>query len=349
MRKVIRAAPDWLGAPNVTDIYSVSACVSENFTDYVDLWRHNGFWFFDSPQTIEEVAATRGVELADSKLFYYEAYELQFVDDTSSWESFEAESAFRTNIEIPARKFLEGFDIVSFTVGTMAECSPLSCNGYAAEITTNSHCLFESMEDAIQALQTGRLKNCEPGPYRVIAVYSLVGPLNRMAMPTESKNFQAQALASVILRTIDKADPPRGVALSALSYCRNQFEDRTIVETAILVSGCSATGFLCNEDMELYYDIAKDGQEVAFISKGWDDPGFRLGELVTVPGDIAGRLDDVKNYCDTNGVVMSSQKNEEADYEVVLELVIYCTGFDGRTFAQALSTLIDCSDKLKRG
>lgn len=168
-------------------------------------------------------------------------------------------------------------------------------------------------------------------------------------MPPESINRQGQALASVILGAIDQANPPRGVALSALSYCRNQFENRTIVETAILVAGCSATGFLCNEDMELYYDIAKDGEEVAFISKGWDDPGFRLGELVTVSGDMAGLLEGVKRFCDTNGVVMSSQENEESDYEVVLELVIYSTGFDGRTFAQALSTLIECSDRLKPG
>lgn len=166
-------------------------------------------------------------------------------------------------------------------------------------------------------------------------------------MPAEPINLQGQALASVILRAIDEIDPARGVALSALSYCRNQFENRTIVETAILVSGCSATGFLWNEDLELYYDIAKDGEEVAFISKGWDDPGFRLGELVTVAGENVDRLEDVKNFCNTNGIVMSFQENGESNYEVVLEQVIYSTGFDGRTFSQALSTLIECSGKLK--
>jgi hypothetical protein len=165
-------------------------------------------------------------------------------------------------------------------------------------------------------------------------------------MPPDSINRQGRALASAILRAIDEADPPRGVALSALSYCRNQFENRTIVETAILVSGCSATVFLCNDEMELYYDIAKDGEDVAFISKGWDDPGFRLGQLVTVSGDMADRLEDARKFCATNGVVLSYQEKEVSDYEVMLESVIYSTGFDGRTFAQALSTLIKCSNKL---
>lgn len=166
-------------------------------------------------------------------------------------------------------------------------------------------------------------------------------------MSVEPLNRQGQALASVILRAIDQADPPRGVALSALSYCRNQFENRVKVTTAVTVSGCTATSFLWNENLEIYCDIERDGEGVAFISKGWDEPGFRLGEIVTVSGGKAGRLDDAKRFCDANGVVMSVQVNEASDYEVALEQVIYSTGFDGRTFAQALSALIKCSEKLK--
>ncbi len=166
-------------------------------------------------------------------------------------------------------------------------------------------------------------------------------------MSDDPINRQGRALAAEILRAIDKAKPPRGVALSSLDFCRNQIENRTVVETAVLVAGCSTTGFFWNEDLELYYDIAKDSEEVAFISKGWDDPGFRLGELVTVSGNKIDRLEDIKKFCNTNGIVISFQENEESDYEVVLEQVIYSTGFDGRTFAQALSTLIECSGKLK--
>lgn len=182
----------------------------------------------------------------------------------------------------------------------------------------------------------------------MVSFYLNFGSPDRIAMTDESINLQGQALASEILRAIDAVRPPRGIVLSALTYCQNQIENRTKVETAILVSGCSTTDFLCNEDLELYYDIAKDGEEVAFISKGWDDPGFRLGELVTVSADEICRFDEIKRFCDLNGVVMSFQENDDSDYEVILEQVIYSTGFDGRTFAQALSTLIECSDKLKR-
>jgi hypothetical protein len=44
LAKRVCMKPDWLRAPQVTDIYSVSGCVSEVFDDYVDYWKHNGFW-----------------------------------------------------------------------------------------------------------------------------------------------------------------------------------------------------------------------------------------------------------------------------------------------------------------
>jgi hypothetical protein len=46
--------PHWLKATDVDDLYSVSSCFSEDFTDYINYWKHNGYWFFDSPEIIKE-------------------------------------------------------------------------------------------------------------------------------------------------------------------------------------------------------------------------------------------------------------------------------------------------------
>ena len=43
----------WIKAERVSDIYSVSGCVSKNFADYINYWKHNGYWFFDSPRIIQ--------------------------------------------------------------------------------------------------------------------------------------------------------------------------------------------------------------------------------------------------------------------------------------------------------
>ena len=49
MAKRVAARPDWLPAARVSSIYSVSGCISKDFTDYIKFWKHNGYWLFDSP------------------------------------------------------------------------------------------------------------------------------------------------------------------------------------------------------------------------------------------------------------------------------------------------------------
>ncbi|AWM81637.1 hypothetical protein DKL61_15540 [Gammaproteobacteria bacterium ESL0073] len=67
-------------------------------------------------------------------------------------------------VVIPAHKTLKGFDVVSFSMGYLPECSPLSCNGLAAIIKVNKHCLFDNFDEAKAALDNGLFNNAEPGP-----------------------------------------------------------------------------------------------------------------------------------------------------------------------------------------
>jgi hypothetical protein len=171
MAKYIVRRPDSLGAANVADVYSLSGCISEDFADYVQHWKHNGYWLFDSPQIIRTVAGEGGAELRDARLFYYEVHESEF--DGQQWRPFLPNPSFETKVQLPASKVLEGFDVVTFSANNSPECSPLSCNSKAEEIHTNSHCLLESFDDAKQALEEGRFNHCERGPYRIFAVYSV--------------------------------------------------------------------------------------------------------------------------------------------------------------------------------
>jgi len=40
-------------------------------------------------------------------------------------------------------------------------------------LPTNRHCLLPSLEAAVQALESGQFAHSEPGPFRIIAVYSV--------------------------------------------------------------------------------------------------------------------------------------------------------------------------------
>ena len=174
MAKRVVKRPDSLPAERVSSIYSVSGCISEDFADYINFWKHNGYWLFDSPAVITDVARENNIDLAETMLFFYEVYELQF--NSGEWTPFDPEPSFGTNVSLPEAKVLEGYDVVTFYVQTSPECSPLSCNSLAAEVETNPRCLLQSFEQARQLLESGTFNDSEPGPYRIFAVYSVAWP-----------------------------------------------------------------------------------------------------------------------------------------------------------------------------
>jgi len=170
-KRVCKKPRGLMVAAHVIDIYSVGSCISENFGDYIPYWKHNGYWFFDSPDIIKTVSKENSIQLEGTSLFYYEAYEMEF--DGKKWQPYAPEPSFPTNVVPPSWKQLEGFDVVTFYVRTSPECSPLSCNSMAKHLHTNAHCLFESFGEAETNLNNGAFKDAEPGPYRIFSVYSV--------------------------------------------------------------------------------------------------------------------------------------------------------------------------------
>jgi hypothetical protein len=175
LKTVVSPAPEWMQMPDVAAIHSLSNCTSKDFCDYIPLWEHNGWWLFDTAEAVIDTASKQGVSLDHLTLFYYECFDHQYDDQTNCWNRIEPESSFKTNVVRPTSAKLSGFDVVTFYVGTSPECSPLSCNGLAAEISVNDRCLFESFGGAYAAIENGSFRDSEPGPYRIVAVY-LVDP-----------------------------------------------------------------------------------------------------------------------------------------------------------------------------
>jgi hypothetical protein len=171
--KTVVEAPTWVGAPESANVYSVSDCIAGHFASYVPYWRHNGYWLFDRPEIMRELAAAHGIDLSSSTLFYYELCEQAYDGEACAWVPLPAELDFPVDVRIPESKQLAGYDVVTFSCGTSPECSPLSCNGLAREIGVNRHCLLDTLERARESLQANQFANSEPGPFRIFAVYTV--------------------------------------------------------------------------------------------------------------------------------------------------------------------------------
>jgi hypothetical protein len=167
--KRVAPSPDWLAAPHVREICSASACISKDFAEFTPFWRHNDFWLFDSPAVIDALVAEHQIEVAGTRLLYFEAYEFEHIGDTpDDWVPLRLSGAFPPKVEPPATARLLGYDVVTW--GDVLECSPLSCNGMARELSVNAHCLFDTLEAAKAAIDDGRFEGCEPGIYRILSV-----------------------------------------------------------------------------------------------------------------------------------------------------------------------------------
>ena len=171
--KTVVSRPDWLKANGVEDIYSVSGCISKDFANSINFWKHNGYCLFDSPTVIEQVASEQSIDITETTMFYYEVYEQELDDAKDRWCPYEGERSLPTNIRSPEKKILAGFDVVHSLMRNSPECSPLSCNSLANDIQTNAHCLLPDFETAKRLVERGRFNDSEPSPYRIFAVYTL--------------------------------------------------------------------------------------------------------------------------------------------------------------------------------
>ena len=116
--------------------------------------------------------------------------------------------------------------------------------------------------------------------------------------------------------------------------------------------GLRGHGFITNEHLELYYEIETlEKKDVGYISKGWEDPGFRVGNVVKVPivriEAQKTHLPKLMNYCATRGVAMTGERLAGGIFEFHLDSVIYADGFNHLVLAQVLECLSDCTETVR--
>jgi hypothetical protein len=162
----------------------------------------------------------------------------------------------------------------------------------------------------------------------------------------------AESLRSKIFKLVNDADAPVADVVLALAQCQAHIQNRIIVEQTLKDCGLRPTGFNANEHLELYYDIAQGKREVGYISKGWDDPGFRVGDVIEVSKWKIAALKEhayaLLKYCATRGVVMTVEENDDDSVKLQMDSVIYSDGFNKKVFAQVLHYLNECTAKAEQ-
>ena len=161
---------EWWMAENVVEVCSVGECISESPNGWIEQWKHNDCFFYDSIETAEAVAR---IDPRSFEIFAYRALDRRFDVDGERAVSL---PAIRPNPLSPDWRMI-GYDAVEctqgFETGAAVECSPLSCNRVSKEVEVNRYCLIDEFDRAHDlALNFGKQAiNVEPGPYYLFEVW----------------------------------------------------------------------------------------------------------------------------------------------------------------------------------
>jgi hypothetical protein len=152
---------------------------------------------------------------------------------------------------------------------------------------------------------------------------------------------------SAILAAIERVELGHDEALGALDLVFRQLSTRAAVHTLVAAAGYELTNTQAGRELELYGDLLHGHRDVAFVAKGWGDPGFRVGDVIDVPMPVeqVHALSPLHDFAATRGVSVSIDTAGDR-VEVQLEQVLFTDGFSASTLAACLSRLRDCKRRL---
>lgn len=155
---------------HVERLCSVSNCINGPGREWINLRWHNDWGYFDCPRDAWSIVEG----LPDAREFRLFAYRMLLAYFTSEGPPRPIELApDEPPVEPLDDSFREvGFDVVSRDRSSFFECSPLSCNYMAGEVTgVNEHCLLTTQGVAVEFATRCAKEQPEPGYYYVLQVF----------------------------------------------------------------------------------------------------------------------------------------------------------------------------------
>jgi len=121
-----------------------------------------------------------------------------------------------------------------------------------------------------------------------------------------------------------------------------QHRDIRRVKDCAKKAGLRLGRFITNKDLALYYDIYRGKQDLGYISKGWDDPGFMVGDSIEMDKGMPlfkEKFYDVFKICAKNLISVHVSEKQNNPILIGMDIGIYRDGFNAAVFKEAVSTL----------
>ena len=139
-------------------------------------------------------------------------------------------------------------------------------------------------------------------------------------------------------------------AAEMFAQCAGILTNSVEIAEIAKAAGLELRDYRNDEHLELYFSVYRDEKVLGYISKGWDDPGFRMGNIISVLAAqqelLRAHSQRISRLCATNGIIVTANENGDP-VELQLESVILKAGFNKKVFLQTLENLTECGDKVR--
>ena len=101
---------------------------------------------------------------------------------------------------------------------------------------------------------------------------------------------------------------------------------------------------------EFYCDVSQGKRDLGFVSRGWTDPGVRVGDLIYFSGAAAPKfkanIEQIMNACTSQGVAFFVRHSRPSSVEVELWTPVYGDLHGTAALREALKSFQECRERI---
>ena len=161
------------------------------------------------------------------------------------------------------------------------------------------------------------------------------------------------AIRGVLLETVEKLATDSTEAEQLLLQCAGYYHNHRLIHRYAGELGLELTRGTANASLQVYYDIQRHGGDWGYISRGWEEPGFRLGQVLKVPND---RLPELRRCSEgiiralaARGIAITIEPDQATNtHDLQLTTNISDAGFNPEALLHSLQIMFDSVQQIRR-
>jgi hypothetical protein len=160
-------------------------------------------------------------------------------------------------------------------------------------------------------------------------------------------------IRGTLLGSVEKMAANPAEAEQLLLQCAGYYHNQRMIQRFAKELDLELVQGNANAELQVYYDIQRNGGDWGYISRGWDEPGFRVGQVLDVPNN---KLPDFLRYSESiirdlaaRGIVITIEsKHEAALTHLHLTLNLPDAGLDPNVLLELLTNLFEVTRQIKK-